>query len=107
MISRRSAVLLLCCCLPLSCSPHPDDITLQGSGATFPAPIYKRWFLEIYKDEPHVRINHQDSGPGPGVRECTEDLTQFGGRGSALSDGEIKRLKEEQPEYGGVLMVPM
>ena len=59
MFSRRSALLTLAAlaCLPLSCSPAHDDVLLQGSGATFPAPLYKRWFLELYKRHPNVRIN--------------------------------------------------
>jgi phosphate transport system substrate-binding protein len=106
MLTRRS-VLLLCCVLPLSCSPHPDDITLQGSGATFPAPIYKRWFLEIYRADRHLRINYQAIGSGAGIRQFTEGLTHFGASDAAMSDKELKRAKDERPEHADVLLVPM
>ena len=64
MLSRRSFLMLSAGlpCLPLACSSGPDDVTLQGSGATFPAPLYKRWFLEFYKQHPNVRINYQGIG---------------------------------------------
>ena len=105
MMSRRSAVLLLCCFLPLSCAPHPDEVTLQGSGATFPAPLYKRWFLEFYKKNPQVRINYQAIGSGAGIRQFTEGLTDFGASDAAMSDKELKLAQESRK--ADVLMVPM
>src|SRR5262249_37229056 len=47
--------------LPLSGGPS-DTVTIQGAGATFPAPLYKRWFLEFYKAHPNVRVNYQAIG---------------------------------------------
>jgi phosphate transport system substrate-binding protein len=106
-MNLRHLVVLLACCLPLSCAPHPDDVTLQGSGATFPAPIYKRWFLEIYHADHHVRINYQAIGSGAGVRQFIEGLTHFGASDAAMSDAEMKRAREERPEKSDVLLMPM
>ena len=97
----------LLCCSAISCAPHPDDITLQGSGATFPAPIYKRWFLEFYHENPNVRVNYQSIGSGAGVRQFTEGLTDFGASDSAMSDKEIASALEKRPMTEGVLLVPM
>jgi phosphate transport system substrate-binding protein len=109
MLSRRcflwSAAGLSC--LPLSCGAPPDEVTLQGSGATFPAPIYKRWFLEIYRRDPNLRINYQAIGSGAGIRQFIEGLTEFGASDAAMSDKELARFDKEQPESGGVLMVPL
>jgi phosphate transport system substrate-binding protein len=107
MFSHRSALLTLAAlaCLPLSCSPSPDDVLLQGSGATFPAPLYKRWFLEFYKPHPDIRINYQPIGSGAGIRQFTEGLTHFGASDAAMSDKELQLA--EQSRGAPVLMVPM
>jgi phosphate transport system substrate-binding protein len=107
MLSRRSALLVLAglACLPVSCAPGPDDVTLQGSGATFPAPIYKRWFLEFYKQHPNVRINYQPIGSGAGIRQFTEGLTDLGASDAAMSDKELKQAHEARGQE--VLMAPM
>jgi phosphate transport system substrate-binding protein len=69
---------LLCVCLTVSsCSYGDNDITIQGSGATFPAPLYKRWFLEYYKRHPEVRVNYQAIGSGAGIRQFEEGLPMF------------------------------
>jgi ABC-type phosphate transport system substrate-binding protein len=91
MLSRRCFLLLPAgvAWLPLSCSPDPGGVTLQGSGATFPAPLYKRWFLEFYKRDPRVRINYQPigSGAGSGARRDEADL-----RGAAReAHGGVRR----------------
>ena len=104
MYHLTAAVL---CCSAVSCAPSPDDITLQGSGATFPAPIYKRWFLEFYKQEPDIRVNYQAIGSGAGVRQYTEGLTDFGASDSAMSDKEIETAVGRRPGTEGVLLVPM
>jgi phosphate transport system substrate-binding protein len=87
----------------LACSScaDPDLVALQGSGATFPAPVYKRWFLEYYRDHPHVQVNYQAIGSGAGVRQFTEELVDFGASDAAMSDDEIAKVKR------GVHMLPM
>jgi phosphate transport system substrate-binding protein len=107
MLSRRSVLLFLAglACLPASCSPHPDDVSLQGSGATFPAPLYKRWFLEFYQQHPNVRINYQGIGSSAGIARFTEGLTDLGASDAAMSDKELKLARESRGQ--DVLMVPM
>src|SRR5262245_24712334 len=78
-----------------------DDISIQGAGATFPAPLYKRWFLEFYKRHPQVRVNYQPIGSGAGIRQFTPDdgalygLVDFAASDAAMSDAEIKKLPLE------------
>ena len=63
--------LVAICCVGSGCSSPVDEITLQGSGATFPAPLYKRWFIEYYKEHPEVRVNYSPIGSGAGIRQFT------------------------------------
>src|SRR5262249_4332189 len=95
----------LCCCTSISCMSYGDDITLQGAGATFPAPLYKRWFLEYYKKNPDVRVNYQAIGSGAGVRQFTEGLIQFGASDASMSDPEILKFRERQKN--DVLVLPL
>jgi phosphate transport system substrate-binding protein len=75
--------------------------TIQGSGATFPAPLYKRWFLEYYRAHPDVQVNYQAIGSGAGIRQFTEELVDFGASDAAMSDEEIKKVKP------GVQLLPV
>ena len=49
-----------------------DPVTLQGTGATFPAPLYQRWFAEYNKLHSDVQINYQGIGSGSGIKQFTE-----------------------------------
>jgi phosphate transport system substrate-binding protein len=86
------------------CGAPSDEITLQGSGATFPAPLYKRWFLEYYQQHPAVRVNYSPIGSGAGIRQFTSGLVSFGASDAGMSEKEIAKLPEK---YGGVLLLPM
>jgi phosphate transport system substrate-binding protein len=107
MFSRRSFLLTMAGlpCLPLACAPGPDDLAVQGSGATFPAPLYKRWFLELYRMHPNLRINYQAIGSGAGIRQFTEGLTDFGASDAAMSNSELERARKALGT--DVLMLPM
>jgi len=74
-------------------------VSLQGSGATFPAPIYKRWFLDYYQKNPGVRVNYSPIGSGAGIRQFTSGLVLFGASDAGMSKKEIAALPKS---YGGV-----
>ncbi len=77
------------------------DVTLQGTGATFPAPLYQRWFTEYNKLHPEVQINYQALGSGAGVKQFQEGLVNFGASDAAMTDEEMAAVKE------GVVLLPM
>ena len=54
------------------------DVQINGAGATFPNPIYSKWFSEYNKLQPNVRINYQPIGSGGGIRQITERTVFFG-----------------------------
>jgi phosphate transport system substrate-binding protein len=88
----------------VGCGAPTQDITLQGSGATFPAPLYKRWFLEYYRQNPAFRVNYSPIGSGAGIRQFTAGLVSFGASDAGMSQKEISKLPEK---FGGVLLLPM
>jgi phosphate transport system substrate-binding protein len=79
-------------------------LTLQGSGATFPAPLYKRWFLEYYQRHPELRVNYTPIGSGAGIRQFTAGLVSFGASDAGMSQKEIDKLP---PEFSGVKLLPL
>jgi phosphate transport system substrate-binding protein len=95
--AAAAAVALLCS----SCLPEGQVVTLQGSGATFPAPLYKRWFLEYYRAHPDVEVSYQAIGSGAGVRQVIEGIVDFGASDAAMSDEEMQKVQ------GGVQLLPM
>ncbi len=79
-----------------------DVITINGAGATFPEPIYKRWFREFYEVAPSVRVSYQGIGSGAGIKQFSAGLVHFGASDSAMSPKEIEAV----PEWG-VQLLPM
>jgi len=84
------------------CSVQADTLTLNSSGATFPAPIYGRWFAEYSKLHSDVHINYQSVGSGQGIKSFVDGLTDFGASDAAMSDADIASVKQ-----GGVVLLPM
>ncbi len=76
-------------------------VTLQGSGASFPAPIYSRWFREFGNKNPTVRVNYQSTGSGAGIKAFVEGQTDFGASDAAMTDEEIKQAN------GNVALLPI
>lgn len=76
-------------------------VALTGAGATFPYPLYSKWFSD-YAQERNVRINYQSIGSGGGIRQLSEQTVDFGASDSPMSDEELGKAKG-----GRVLHVPM
>ncbi len=66
---------------------------INGAGATFPYPIYSRWFSEYAKADPNVHINYQSIGSGGGIRQVSEGTVDFGATDGPMSDDQIKNAK--------------
>jgi phosphate transport system substrate-binding protein len=65
---------------------------LVGAGATFPNPIYQRWFYD-YSQKTGVKINYQSIGSGGGIRQISEQTVDFGASDSPMSDQELSQAK--------------
>jgi phosphate transport system substrate-binding protein len=73
--------------------------TLTGAGATFPNPIYTKWF-DGYHKQTGVRINYQSIGSGGGIRQFTEGTVDFGATDAPMTDEQVAAVK------GNVLHLP-
>lgn len=74
--------------------------SLNGAGATFPAPLYERYALEFKKKNPDTQINYQAIGSGGGIKQMIAGTVDFGGSDAAMTDEEIAQVKR------GVILVP-
>lgn len=68
-------------------------VTLTGAGATFPYPLYSKWF-ETYGRENPVRVNYQPIGSGGGIRQITERTVDFGASDAPMTDEELAKAPE-------------
>jgi phosphate transport system substrate-binding protein len=67
-------------------------VTLNGAGATFPYPLYSRWFSEYNGKHPDVRINYQAIGSGGGIAQVQKGTVDFGASDAPLSDQQLKDM---------------
>jgi phosphate transport system substrate-binding protein len=67
-------------------------ITLNGAGATFPYPLYSRWFADYNRAHPDVRINYQAIGSGGGIAQVKNRTVDFGASDAPLSDEQLKEM---------------
>lgn len=88
-LATRFALVFTAAALPLIA-----QISLTGAGATFPAPIYQKWFSE-YQSIGSVQINYQPNGSGGGIKGVTEGTVDFGASDMPLSDDQLKAYKEK------------
>src|SRR5436309_16026437 len=89
-------LLLLSAALALAL-PVSSQTTLNGAGATFPYPMYSKWFSEYNKVHPEVQINYQSIGSGGGIRQVTEGTVAFGASDMPMTDDQLKEA-ESKPD---------
>jgi len=72
------------------------ETKLTGAGATFPNPIYSKWFDEYNKQHPDVEINYQSKGSGAGIRQLTEGTVDFGASDGPMTDEQLKTAQDKR-----------
>jgi phosphate transport system substrate-binding protein len=73
----------------LAAWPAWAQTTLNGAGATFPYPIYSKWFSEYKKLHSDIQVNYQSIGSGGGIRQVTEGTVDFGASDMPMTDGQL------------------
>ena len=121
--SLWGSAAVLCACLGVGCSSDEsatpakpaagtaapakaaggaeEAVKLQGTGATFPAPLYSKWFKAYGLSHPGVQINYQAVGSGAGVKAVKDKTVDFGASDAAMSDEDMKAVDV------GVQLLPM
>ncbi|MFZ0759344.1 MAG: phosphate ABC transporter substrate-binding protein PstS [Candidatus Sulfotelmatobacter sp.] len=89
---RRLTLLLLCAFVAL---PLAGQTTLNGAGATFPYPMYSKWFSEYHTLHPDIQINYQSIGSGGGIRQVTEGTVDFGASDMPMTDEQLAEAQAQ------------
>jgi phosphate transport system substrate-binding protein len=87
-VLRRIALLCLAVAVPAFA-----QTTLNGAGATFPYPMYSKWFSEYHKAHPDIQINYQSIGSGGGIRQVLAGTVDFGASDGPMSDEQLAQAK--------------
>src|SRR5580704_6312995 len=66
--------------------------TINAAGATFPGPIYQKWFENFHKAHSDVQINYQAIGSGGGIRQLTEGTVDFGASDMPMTDEQLGKV---------------
>src|SRR5437773_591351 len=89
-----TGVFLLAACAksepPGANAPTGNKTTVNGAGATFPNPIYSKWFSEYNKLHPDALINYQPIGSGGGIKQLTAQTVFFGATDGPMTDEQLK-----------------
>jgi phosphate transport system substrate-binding protein len=93
---RLAALAAMC----LLAAKAPSQLLINGAGATFPYPIYSKWFDEYAKVDPSVRFNYQSIGSGGGQKQILAETVDFGASDGPMSDENLARAP------GKILHIP-
>jgi phosphate transport system substrate-binding protein len=92
-VMRKLTLLLLCVLVAL---PLAGQTKLNGAGATFPYPIYSKWFSEYHTQHSDIEINYQSIGSGGGIRQITEGTVDFGASDMPMTDAQLKEAQDKR-----------
>jgi len=87
----RSLRVILCIVLLAACALAQTQ--LNGAGATFPYPMYSKWFNEYHNLHSDIQINYQSIGSGGGIRQVTAGTVDFGASDGPMTDEQIAQSK--------------
>ncbi|HTX15584.1 MAG TPA: phosphate ABC transporter substrate-binding protein PstS [Candidatus Baltobacteraceae bacterium] len=95
--------LLAVCALALTASAQSGTVLLNAAGATFPAPIYSKWFDVYHTAHPNVQINYQPIGSGAGIRQVQAGTVDFGASDGPMTDEQLAEAKVKVLHFPTVL----
>lgn len=102
---RRTLIFLIAGMVGLGAATLASAETLlNGAGATFPYPIYSKWFNEYKKLHPDIQINYQSIGSGAGIKQITEGTVDFGASDGPMTDRQIAEFRQKRG--AGILHFP-
>ena len=92
-MTRRIGLLILCVAVAF---PALAQTTLNGAGATFPYPMYSKWFSDYNKLHPDIQFNYQSIGSGGGIRQVIAGTVDFGASDGPMTDEQISQAQSQR-----------
>jgi phosphate transport system substrate-binding protein len=90
---KTLVVLFLLSALAASAGAQSSPLLLNAAGATFPYPIYSKWFDTYHTAHPNIQINYQSIGSGGGIRQLLAGTVDFGASDGPMSDDQLAQAK--------------
>jgi phosphate transport system substrate-binding protein len=84
-------------------APDPSALLINAAGATFPYPVYSKWFAEYHKLHPDIQINYQSIGSGGGIQQLHAGTVDFGASDMPLKDELLEHLNLNIVQFPTVL----
>ncbi len=100
-LSRTALAAVSCASLLVMSATASAEVKLNGSGASFPAPIYAKWFKDFSKEHKDIRVDYQSKGSGAGIQDLINGVVDFAASDAAMDDKEMAQVKQ------GVVLLPM
>ena len=72
-----------------------NPLLINGAGATFPYPMYSKWFDEYHKKDAKIQFNYQSIGSGGGIKQVTEGTVDFGASDGPMNDDQLKAYQDK------------
>jgi phosphate transport system substrate-binding protein len=94
-MKRIASVVLLTLAVALMAAAQ-TAVLINGAGATFPYPIYSKWFDEYHKKFGNIQINYQSIGSGGGIRQVLAGTVDFGASDGPMTDDQIREFKAKR-----------
>src|SRR6516162_7736666 len=101
---KRVAVLLTAVSALSLWAWAQNPLLINGAGATFPYPIYSKWFDAYHQKNPALQFNYQQIGSGAGIKQMTEGTVDFGATDGPMTDDQISAYQSKRGS--GVLHFP-
>src|SRR6266700_1297599 len=76
-----------------------QNVLINGAGATFPYPMYSKWFDEYHKKFPTLQFNYQSIGSGGGIKQVTEGTVDFGATDGPMNDMQLKEFQDKRRSH--------
>src|SRR2546423_3377005 len=92
---KRIAGTILAGLLLLAAAWAQGSLLINGAGATFPYPIYSKWFDGYRKNNTSIQINYQSVGSGAGIKQVTDGTVDFGATDGPMTDEQLKGFHEK------------
>jgi len=93
---KRTAVLLMAVLVAGGLVWAQGGLLINGAGATFPYPMYSKWFDEYHKKFSSVQFNYQSIGSGGGIKQVTEGTVDFGATDGPMNDEQLKAFQDKR-----------
>jgi len=93
----KKNIVMVCLLLGLAAALGADStVLLNGAGATFPNPMYSKWFDTYHQLHPNIQVNYQSIGSGGGIRQVLAGTVDFGASDGPMTDEQIAEFKKQR-----------